>query len=147
MMFTEIIRVLVVDDEKIIRDLLTRTLTIAGCEVLTANDGLEGLEVLGEEKIDIIISDIKMPKMDGITMVREILSTRPRMPILMITGYAETDVLKAVKALGVVDTIIKPFRNNSIISSINKALMMRAKYASGNPASAKTNKKPSDSAN
>lgn len=129
MKFTEVIKVLVVDDEEIIRTLLTRTLTIAGCEVLLAKDGLEGLEVLGSEKVDVLISDIKMPKMDGIAMVREALTTRPHLPVLMITGYAESDALKAVKALGVVDTIIKPFRNNAIISSINKALMHRARVA------------------
>lgn len=125
-----IIRVLVVDDEKIIRDLLTRSLEIAGCIVTTAEDGLEGLEKAESHIFDVVISDIKMPRMDGITMVREILDRKPKMPVLMITGYAEDDCVTEAKKLGVVDTIVKPFRNTAIINSINKALMRKAREES-----------------
>lgn len=116
------VQILVVDDEPIIRDILTRTLTLAGCEVTTANDGAEGLAQIKNGEFDVVISDIKMPEMDGLTMLERAHQFKPNLPSLLVTGYKDTIAARDLKALGVVDVVVKPFKNTAIIHSINVAL-------------------------
>ncbi len=118
---------MVVDDEKIMRDLLCRSLRPTGCQVIIAEDGLSGLDKLEGNNIDVLISDIRMPKMDGITFVREALKRQPGLAALLVTGYSDTLTRKEAQEMGVADVIIKPFKNVEIIHSLRKALSMTAK--------------------
>jgi CheY-like chemotaxis protein len=119
--------ILVVDDEKIMRDLLCRSLRPTGCHVILAEDGLAGLDKLEANNIDVLISDIRMPKMDGITFVREALKRQPNLAALLITGYSDILTRREALELGVADVIMKPFKNVDIIHSLRKALAICAK--------------------
>ncbi len=120
------------------RDLLTRTLRTHGCKISIAEDGLEGLEVLDRSNVDILISDIRMPKMDGITFVKEALSRHRNLTALLITGYSDSLTRRQALEMGVADLILKPFKNVEIIESIRRALMISEKLRSrsnSNPSS------------
>ena len=89
--------ILLVEDEDMVRAVAERALTRQGYTVLTACDGEQGLEVLEEtEKVDLLISDVVMPNMDGPKMVREARSARPDLPVLFMSGYAEEQLRKSI---------------------------------------------------
>ncbi|HSG98403.1 MAG TPA: response regulator [candidate division Zixibacteria bacterium] len=117
--------ILVVDDEPIMRDLLRRTLTLAGCRVTVAEDGLAALQQLERSAFDVLITDIKMPRMDGLTLVREARKLDPCLPSLLITGYADGLSSNTAPEFGVVDLIVKPFKNTVIVNTVSRALLAR----------------------
>ncbi|MDY0164483.1 response regulator [Desulfobotulus sp.] len=80
-------RLLIVDDEPEIRDMLYRHFRLLGYEVSTAGNGLEALAVLREKRMDAVISDIQMPEMDGVSLLREIRRQYPMIRVIMITGH------------------------------------------------------------
>lgn len=123
------LNILVVDDEPVILDLLKRSLKVAGCKVSTASDGQLGLEAIAKNRVDILILDVDMPGLDGLSTAIEALKIEPDLPILIITRYTDQDIIDGVKELDVVDTIMKPFKNTDIINAINKALVRRAQRA------------------
>ena len=86
-------RILTIDDSKTIRDMLMLTLADAGFEVLQAVDGQDGLDVLSKEPVDIVITDINMPRMDGYEVIRQMRSNSAHktIPILVLTTESETD--------------------------------------------------------
>src|SRR6185369_7340137 len=89
--------VLLVEDEPMVRTVAERALTRHGYRVLTANNGEEALEIVEKgEEIALLISDVVMPVMDGPTMVREARKTRPDLPILFMSGYAEEQLRKSI---------------------------------------------------
>jgi len=114
-------KVLVVDDQQIIRNVLARSLSSAGLVATTAEDGLLALERLAEQPFDIMITDIMMPNMDGISLLLETRKTYPDMPVLIITGYAKELTVTKARELGASDLLIKPFKNNEIITSLRRA--------------------------
>ena len=91
-------RVLVVDDERSMRELLSIVLRRDGYEVLVAEDGADALELLGKERVDILITDIRMPTMDGVELLREAKRIDPDIIAIVMTVFASTD--KAVEAPG-----------------------------------------------
>ncbi len=80
-------KLLIVDDESEIREMLSRNFRMLGFEVEVAGHGLEALSILEEKPIDVVISDIKMPEMDGVALLREIRNQYPMVRVIMITGY------------------------------------------------------------
>jgi excisionase family DNA binding protein len=115
-------RVLVVDDEASIRELLTRTLSLAEYEVETASDARGGLDRLRLADYDLLIADLRMPGMDGLTLIREARRLQPGLKVIIITGYSsEQSAIEAVN-LGVVGYLIKPFRVPQVLSAVGKAL-------------------------
>ncbi len=87
--------ILVADDEEALRVFLARALTLRGHQVETAMDGAEALQKLGNGRFDLLLSDIMMPVMDGITLALNASRDHPKLPIIMMTGYvAEKSVLK-----------------------------------------------------
>lgn len=76
---------------------------------------------------------MKMPRMDGETMISEVRKSRPDLPVLVITGSSGDEIVEKVQKLGVVDTIIKPFHNSEIVNSINKALLRKNKLGCSKP--------------
>ena len=115
-------RVLVVDDEESIRELLRRTLALAEYEAQAVSDGKAGLELLRREPWDLLIADLRMPEMDGLSLIREARRLHPRLPVIIITGYSsESSAIQAVN-LGVVGYLVKPFRIPHVLSAVAKAL-------------------------
>ena len=115
-------RVLVVDDEASIRDLLQKTLALAEYDVDLAPDGRTALERLRIIPYDLLITDLKMPGIDGLTVIREARRLKADIPIIIITGYStEASAIEAVN-LGVSGYLTKPFRVPRVLAAAAKAL-------------------------
>jgi excisionase family DNA binding protein len=117
-------RVLVVDDEASIRDLLAKTLALAEYDVDTAADGSAALDRLRERRgtYNLLIADLRMPGMDGLTLIKEVKQLSPHMPIIIITGFStESSAIEAVN-LGVAGYLTKPFRVPQVLAAAAKAL-------------------------
>lgn len=118
--------ILVVDDEPNYLVVLSELLRDEGFEVFTAADGDDALKIVKEVDLDMVISDMQMPGMDGMALLGEIKKLDDDLPVLIITAYAEVD--KAVKAMqaGAFSYLAKPFSNDELIVSINKAVSHRS---------------------
>lgn len=115
-------RVLVVDDESSIRELLAKTLALAEYEVDTAPDGRAALERLRLGNYDLLIADLKMPGMDGLTLIREAKRLKADLPVIIITGFStESSAIEAVN-LGVAGYFTKPFRVPQVLAAAARAL-------------------------
>ena len=115
-------QVLVVDDEASIRDMMTKTLALAEYEVAEAPDGRAALGLLRTAAFDLIITDLKMPGIDGLTLIREARRLAPTLPVIIITAYStEGSAIEAVN-LGVAGYLTKPFRIAKILQVVGKAL-------------------------
>jgi excisionase family DNA binding protein len=115
-------RVLVVDDEASIRDLLAKTLALAEYDVDVAPDGRAALERMRLYPYDLLIADLKMPGMDGLTVIREAKRYKADLPVIIITGFStESSAIEAVN-LGVAGYLTKPFRVPQVLAAAAKAL-------------------------
>jgi excisionase family DNA binding protein len=115
-------RILVVDDESSIRDLLSKTLALAEYDVDTASDGRSALERLRLYPYDLLIADLKMPGIDGLSVIREAKRLKTDLPVIIITGYStETAAIEAVN-LGVSGYLTKPFRVPQVLAAAAKAI-------------------------
>jgi excisionase family DNA binding protein len=115
-------RVLVVDDEASIRDLLSKTLALAEYDVDVAPDGRSALERMRLYPYDLLIADLKMPGMDGLTVIREAKRYKADLPVIIITGFStESSAIEAVN-LGVAGYLTKPFRVPQVLAAAAKAL-------------------------
>jgi excisionase family DNA binding protein len=115
-------RILVVDDESAIRELLSKTLALAEYDVDLAPDGRTALERLRIIPYDLLITDLKMPGIDGLTVVREARRLKADIPVLIITGFStEASAIEAVN-LGVSGYLTKPFRVPRVLAAAAKAL-------------------------
>jgi diguanylate cyclase (GGDEF)-like protein/PAS domain S-box-containing protein len=119
-------RVLVVDDEELIRMMSREALEVAGFAVVEAADGAEALSLIGEQRPDIVLLDIKMPVMDGFETCREIRKTEAgrHMPILVMTGLDDVDSIERAYQVGATDFVIKPI--NWVILGHRVDYMLRA---------------------
>lgn len=115
-------RILTIDDSKTIRDMLMLTLADAGFEVLQAVDGQDGLDVLDKEQVDLVITDINMPRMNGYEVIRRIRSDSAykSMPILVLTTESEADKKNLARVAGATGWMVKPFDPGRLIATINK---------------------------
>ena len=109
--------VLVVDDDPMLRDLLTQTLTAIGHESVSAVDGFDALEQLKKRTFDVVISDIKMPNMDGLQLLKEIREAHSSMPVLFISGFATSEMIQTAQPDGF---LTKPFRIHQVEEMIEK---------------------------
>jgi excisionase family DNA binding protein len=115
-------RVLVVDDEAAIRDLLSKTLALAEYDVDLAPDGRTALERLRIIPYDLLITDLKMPGVDGLAVIREARRLKADIPVIIITGFStEASAIEAVN-LGVSGYLTKPFRVPRVLAAAAKAL-------------------------
>lgn len=119
---TERPRVLVVDDEASIRDLLSKTLALAEYDVDVAQDGRSALDRLRIYPYDLLIADLKMPGVDGLSVIREAKRYKSDLPVIIITGFStESSAIEAVN-LGVAGYLTKPFRVPQVLAAAAKAL-------------------------
>ena len=115
-------RVLVVDDEASIRDLLAKTLALAEYDVDVSPDGRSALERMRMYPYDLLIADLKMPGMDGLTVIREAKRYKSDLPVIIITGFStESSAIEAVN-LGVAGYLTKPFRVPQVLAAAARAL-------------------------
>jgi two-component system, NtrC family, response regulator len=117
--------ILVVDDEKNYLLVMETLLSGANYEVLTADSGEEALELTRRNDLDLIITDMKMPRMSGIELMEQLKQVYPELPVIMMTAYGTVE--KAVEAMkkGAFDYILKPFKNEELLLTIAKALDLR----------------------
>ena len=118
-------RVLVVDDEEIIRTLLTEILTGEGYEVVTASGGREAMDLLAQEGFDAVITDMLMPDVHGSEVVRAAKRIDPMYPVVAMTGYPSDQTAADLQSLGVSDYIAKPFSVDLIITTVARLVQTR----------------------
>lgn len=117
-------RVLTVDDSRTILAMLQHTLFGAGFEVLQASDGQQGLDVLNLEDVDLVITDINMPVMDGIEFIKNVRATgrHQSLPILILTTETSQEKRDQGRAAGGTGWIVKPFDPEKLISVIKRVV-------------------------
>jgi len=126
---------LVVDDEAAMRDLLRIVLEKEGHEVLTANDGVRGLSLATSRDPDLVISDIKMPGLDGVGLLAGLRQQGRDMPVIMITAYADSESAIQAMKQGAYDYLTKPFKMDEIKLVIRRALEEATRRAEKEPTS------------
>jgi len=119
-------QVLIVDDEPNLRKILSAQLSRDGYDVLTAEDGEQGLALLKEHHIDLVVTDLKMPKVDGMTLLRRAHEEDPELPIVMITAHGTIDTAVEALKIGAFDYLTKPFDKDEVRQIVAKALKTRA---------------------
>lgn len=117
----ETTKILIVDDEKGMRDLLSKVLRKEGYQVFLAQDGEEGLEFIKNYSIDIVIADLDMPVMNGLEMIKQAKEFDPAITIIIITAYASMETAIEALKLGAYDYLIKPFNIDDIKHTVSKA--------------------------
>ena len=118
--------ILVVDDSASMRNLVNMTLNDDGFEVIEAFDGQDALRKLAGQKIHLVISDVNMPNMDGITFVTEMkkLPAYKFVPVIMLTTEGSDEKKKAGQAAGAKAWVVKPFQPAQMLAAVRKLLMM-----------------------
>ena len=110
--------ILVVDDEEVIRALFKESLEELGHRVVTAGNSSEGLELLKQRDFDLVFLDLKMPGMDGAELFRRIRTIKPNLPVTIITGYPDSDMMARALAKGPFGIMRKPFDEADITMAI-----------------------------
>jgi YesN/AraC family two-component response regulator len=113
-------RVLVVDDESYIRELIKETLRGRQYKAGTAANGVEALDILSRETYDIVVTDVVMPGMEGLELVKQIRRLYPKVHIIVLTGFPRTADIGDFLAQGVDEFLPKPFRGNDLIAVIRR---------------------------
>lgn len=115
---------LVVDDSTSMRQMVSLTLKTAGFEVLEGDNGQAGLDAVAGKKVDVVVTDLNMPVMDGMTMIRE-LRAKPEFkftPIIMLTTESQDTKKQEGKSAGATGWIVKPFMPDQFMAVINKVV-------------------------
>jgi two-component system cell cycle response regulator len=125
------IKVLSVDDSRTIRLIVTRALMPYDCVVIEAANGEEGLAAAAREKPDLILLDITMPVMDGVTMLAKLKENDElkQMPVIMLTAESGRENVLHISKLGVQDYLVKPFRAEQLIEKAARAVPLQKKAA------------------
>jgi len=119
------VRILVVDDEPVVRHAYQRTLASEHCELDMACDGNEALAKMRRKPSDIVLLDLRMPGPDGLTVLKTIKDRWPESEVVVITGYAALDTAKASVALGAFDYLAKPVGPDEVIEVTRGALLRK----------------------
>ncbi len=115
-------RILITEDEDSLRIFVARALRLDGHETVEAADGAQGLDTLSEGGFDLLLSDIRMPVMDGIELAHRAAKAHPQLKILLMTGYAEQRERADDLAGKIVDVVAKPFSLPDIRTAVARAL-------------------------
>jgi DNA-binding NtrC family response regulator len=122
-------RVLVVDDELLIRDLLYDFFTSQGWDIVLADGGPKAIEFLKNQKFDVILTDLKMPDIDGLDLTGRIRSLYGDLPVVIMTGYPSLDSALEALRFKVDDYIIKPFNVNQLFKTVKKVVELKRQAA------------------
>jgi len=115
-------KVLVIDDEPGIRSLLDTLLRRKGYAVVLADGGRKGLELFRRERPDVIVLDLKMPEMDGVTVLQQIRSLNPDQPVIILTGAGTPEREQQVRTLGVTEFVEKEFSLHRLGNALKRIL-------------------------
>lgn len=117
------IKILVVDDDEVVRRSYARTLAGDYYDVEMAWNGVDALQVMQQHPVDVVLLDLRMPGMDGMTVLKAIKEKWPESEVVVITGYPEVETAKEAVALGAYDYIAKPVGPDAVISAANHAVL------------------------
>lgn len=125
------IKILSVDDSRTIRLIVTRALMGYDCVVIEASNGEEGLAAAAREKPDLILLDITMPIMDGVTMLSKLKENESlkQLPVIMLTAESGRENVLHISKLGVNDYLVKPFRAEQLIEKAGRVVRLEKKAA------------------
>ena len=115
-------KILLVDDDEWIRDSLSLFFEAEGCNLLTFETAEEGMEAVKKQAYDIVISDYKLPGMDGLEFLRRVKKKQPQTFEILITAYANCEIAKEAKEIGVKDIIPKPFTSEDVETSLSRII-------------------------
>ncbi len=111
-------RVLLVEDDDDNRELMTEVLESAGYEVLSASSGMDGLRVLAERSVDVVVTDVGMPGMGGLEVAKAAKGIAPAVPVVVVTGYAERPDIIAARGRHVDAVLVKPVDPDALTSAL-----------------------------
>lgn len=114
--------ILVVDDQRGVRQLLETLFNEEGFKISTAGNGLEAIRIVEKEILDLILMDVKMPVMGGSEALANIKKIRPELPVLMMTAYADEEKQKELLRLGAVDCFLKPLDLEQLLEKVYQIL-------------------------
>lgn len=115
------LRILVVDDEKYIRDLLAELLTKHDNKVETAEDGEQAFKKLSMKHFDVILTDIKMPRMDGFALLRNVKQFHPETAVVVMTAFSQDYTIREALSIGAEEYLAKPFRSEEVLMVVERA--------------------------
>jgi response regulator RpfG family c-di-GMP phosphodiesterase len=118
----DVAKVLVVDDEEVIREILADFLTMEGFEVRTAEDGSGALVELSRDRFDLVLSDLKMPKMGGLELLSAIRKHTPHVVTIIMTGFGTVETAIEAMKQGAYDYVLKPFKVEEVVHTIRRGL-------------------------
>jgi len=122
-------RVLVVDDEPLVRQVVRMTLEKAGYDVLEAENGEKAIEAINENEnplvLDVVICDIRMPKINGVEAIEYFQRQYPHVPLIVLTGYPDTNMAVSFMRHGVVDYLVKPVDAERLRTAVTEAMDQR----------------------
>jgi len=114
--------IMIVDDEPLVLGSLTKLMMEMGYSVTPCRDGNEAMDNFISNKIDVVITDVKMPEISGIELLENIRNINKEIPVILMTAYTQTDVAIAGIRHGAFDFIVKPYNPEYLVSSIEKAI-------------------------
>ena len=117
--------ILVIDDEKNIREGLAIALEDEGYEVLTAGDGKTGLEKAMNDSVDLVITDLKMPELSGEEVLKQVISQTPGVPVIVLTGHGTVETAVEAMRMGAYDFLTKPLNLDRLFLLVKRALQNR----------------------
>jgi len=118
-------RILAVDDEPVVLDSFRKILVLAGYSVDTVETGQEALGLIQKNEYDFVFTDLKMPEMDGLEVLKAVKHLRPEIDVIMITGYATVESAVDAMKYGALDYVQKPFTEEELVDFVNKSLIRR----------------------
>jgi two-component system chemotaxis response regulator CheY len=122
-------RVLIVDDEPDVRKVVRMTLEKAGYDVIEAEDGEKAIQVINKDEnpliLDVIICDIRMPKINGVEAINYFQQQYPRVPLIVLTGFPDMDMATGFLKKGIVDYLVKPVEKEKLVGAVGKAFEQR----------------------
>lgn len=117
-------RILVVDDDEAGREYATETLKAEGYEVLQARDGQEALEIVVQEDLDLVLTDVQMPRMDGLQLAAAIRERKPDLRILTMTASMTEEMARRISTVHLDGVLLKPVRPNDLLRNVEDALKL-----------------------
>jgi DNA-binding NtrC family response regulator len=121
--------ILVIDDEPIVGDALMTVLSDNGYDVAVARSGREGLDITSKRQFDVTITDLRLPDMMGIDVLRHIREKDPCSLVILITAYSTPEIVSESKRLGAIDVLAKPFSPSDVLGLLNRTLERKAGQA------------------
>ncbi len=124
----EICRILIIDDERLLNEMLQECLKAAGYDVDGAYDGVEGIGMLRYQKYHLILLDVRMPRKDGLEVLKFVNREFPDIPVIIVTGLASLQEIKDTVKMGAFACLKKPFVLEKVLRTVNKALALKCKH-------------------